>query len=63
MKLEFPNLHLFGFCNNNFEFVRSLREVDAINTCIMFCNMSCFVGSLKFSSIFQLGVVTKFVAC
>jgi hypothetical protein len=34
-----------------------------INTCTMYYNMSCFVGSLKISFISQLGVAMKFVAC
>jgi hypothetical protein len=34
-----------------------------VNTCTMYYNMSCFVGSLKISFISQLGVAMKFVAC
>jgi len=60
--MELSNLHLFGFYKNDFQFVRLVREVPAlVNTCIMFYNTSCFVGSSKVSSIFQFGVVMKFV--
>jgi hypothetical protein len=34
-----------------------------VNTCITYCGMSCFVGSLKFSFISQLEIAMKFVAC
>jgi hypothetical protein len=34
-----------------------------VNIGIMYCNMSCFVWSLKISFISQLGVAMKFIAC
>jgi hypothetical protein len=39
---ELPNLHLFGFCNNDFKFVRSVKEMGALSTHVI-CFITCHV--------------------
>ncbi len=54
---EFPNLHLHGFFNDDFKLIWENGGNECyVNICIIYYNMSCFVYSLKFSIISQLGV-------
>jgi len=59
---ELSNLHLHGSCYYDSSSLGKWGNGYHVNTCIMYYNMSCFVGSLKFSFISQVGVAMKLVA-
>jgi len=52
---EFPSLQLLGFCGYVISLLGEWRNMCHANNYIMFRNMSCFVGSLNISFIFQFG--------
>jgi hypothetical protein len=60
---NFPTCICLDFVAMIFSSLGQQRSGCLVNTYTMFYNMSCFVANLKVSSIFQLGVVMKFIIC